>query len=98
MPTPNRSAKKKKYTPPSPQSAKSARAARANKRAPASQSNLSEAEMASARVDDDIHVVNEEDGNNSQHIEPNVIINPSGSSSDPRPDSGFNAGASSSAD
>jgi hypothetical protein len=98
MPTPNRSAKKKKYTPPSPQSAKSARAARANKRAPASQSNLSEAEMASARVDEDIHVVTEVDRNNSQHIEPNVIINPGESSSDLRPDSGFNAGTSSSAD
>ena len=77
--TPSGSKKKKVFTPASPKSAKAARAERANKRASKQQRSNIGASMSSTSVDDDIQVVGEGDnGSETQHIEPNVTINPEG--------------------
>jgi hypothetical protein len=96
--TPSGSKKKKKaraYTPASPSSAQAARTERASKRASAKRDDSTGATMSSARVDDDIQIVEEgSNGSSQQHIESEIIINPggcgSGSGSDPGND--VNAG------
>ncbi len=96
--TPSGSKKKKKaraYTPASPSSAQAARAERASKRASTKRDDSTGATMSSARVDDDIQIVEEgSNGGSQQHIEPEIIINPggSGSGSEPKPGNDVNAG------
>jgi hypothetical protein len=82
--TPSGSKKKKKArasTPASPSPAQAAQAERASKRASTKRDDSAGATMSSARVDDDIQIVEEGNkGVSQQHIEPNVIINLSGES------------------
>ena len=81
--TPSGSKKKKARacTPASPSPAQAAQAERASKRASTKRDDSAGATMSSARVDDDIQIVEEGNkGVSQQHIEPNVIINLSGES------------------
>jgi hypothetical protein len=95
IPSGSKKKKARAHTPASPSSAQAARAECASKRASTKRDDSAGATMSSARVDDDMQIVEEgSNGGSQQHIEPEIIINPGGcgSGSGSEPGNDVNAG------